>query len=435
MAYKTLQELKIHCESNGYKIGFSDDKEVFSKKKLVGKTVLQNSCAILPMEGNDANEDGSPSGLTERRYLRFAASGAALIWCEAIAVVREGRASPHQLFITPENIESFRALVDNIKKEGLRANGIEPCVIAQLTHSGRYAKPEGILKPIIAARSPLLDEKYSIPAEYPIIQDDELAALEEDYVRGAKLAQRAGFDGVDLKASHGYLLSELLSAFTREGIYGGSYEGRTRFLKNIIKKVRETTGLGFIIASRLSVYDSLPWPYGFGMKADGSSSPDIDEPVRLINEMKKLGVDFIGITMGNPYIYPHISRPYATGAYAPTEEPLVGVSRFLEYTAQVKKAVPEMPVVGAGYSYMGRFGAQAAAHELEAGHVDIMGIGRQAFAYPQFVRDVLDQKEPDAKKLCVACSKCTQIMRSGGPAGCVVRDAEVFMPIYRQYCK
>lgn len=435
MTFKTVRELRDYCRFNGYKIDFSDSKEVFSKKKTVGKTVLQNSCAILPMEGNDANGDGSPSALTQRRYLRFAASGAALIWFEAVSVVREGRASPRQLFLTNESIDSFRALIENIKEEGLRANGFAPCVIAQLTHSGRYAKPEGPPKPVIAAHNPLLDEKYSIPAEYPVIGDDALAALEEDFIRGAKLAQQAGFDGVDLKASHGYLLSELLSAFTREGIYGGSYEGRTRFLKNIIKKVRETVHPDFLVASRLSVYDSLPWPYGFGMKADGSANPEFEEPIRLIQEIRELGVDFIGITMGNPYIYPHVNRPFATGAYTPPEEPLAGVSRFLEYTAQVKQAAPSMPVVGAGFSYLGQFGAQAAAYELETGHMDIMGIGRQAFAYPQFVRDVLDQKEPDAKKLCVACSKCTQIMRSGGPAGCVVRDAEVFMPIYRQYCK
>lgn len=435
MNFKTLPELKTHCEKNGYHIGFSERTECFAEKLKTGRMELNNRFAILPMEGNDANEDGSPSTLTRRRYLRYAESGAALIWFEATAVEREGRASPHQQFLTAANKETFRELVREIREEGFHKNGFTPSVIVQLTHSGRYSKPDGSPRPQIAAHNPILDEKYNIPADYAPIEDSELERLEDDFVAGALLAAEAGFDGVDLKASHGYLLGELLSAHTREGKYGGSYEGRTRFLKNILQKIRRATPPGFIIASRLSVWDAQPWPYGFGMDKSGGMEPDFTEPVRLIRELKELGLDMTGITMGNPYLNPHISRPYEKGAYTPPEDPVCGVSRFLGYTAQVKKMVPEMPVVGAGYSYLRQFGVQTAAYGLENGYIDMMGIGRQAFACPQMIGCVLENKQPDPRKLCVACSKCTQLMRSGGQAGCPVRDPEIYLPIYRQYCK
>lgn len=435
MNFKTLTELKAHCDANGYQINFSENTEVFAEKKKISQTELNNRFAILPMEGNDAGEDGSPSTLTRRRYLRYAQCGAALIWFEAIAVARAGRASPHQLYLTAENKEAFRELIGQIKEEGLHKNGFAPCVIAQLTHSGRYSKPDGSPKPVIAAYNPVLDAKYNIPAGYPPITDGQLRALEEDFVSCAGLAREAGFDGADLKASHGYLLDELLSGYTREGEYGGSYEGRTRFLKNVTQKTRQETSPEFLIASRITVWDAQPYPYGFGMDKNGGMEPDFSEPARLLRELKELGMDLTGPTMGNPYLNPHINRPFDKGAYAPPEDPLFGVSRFLDYTAQIKKMVPEMPVVGAGYSYLRQFGMPAAAYGLENGHIDIMGIGRQAFACPRIISDILEHKKPDSKKLCVTCSKCTQIMRSGGQAGCPVRDPEIYLPIYRQYCK
>ena len=435
MKYKSLPELKAHCEENGYSIGFSENTEVFAQKIKINETEMANRLAILPMEGNDADADGSPSSLTRRRYLRYAESGAALIWFEAVAVAWEGRASAHQQYLTTGNLEMFRQLVRQIKEEGLHKNGFVPCVIVQLTHSGRYSKPDGSPRPVIAVHNPVLDAKYNIPADYAPITDGELEKLEEDFVRSAALAREAGLDGVDLKASHGYLLCELLSGFTREGKYGGSYEGRTRFLKNIVHKVRKATSPDFLIASRITVWDAQPFPYGFGADSGGGSGPDFTEPARLIGELKELGVDLAGPTMGNPYLNPHINRPYDRGAYIPPEDPLFGTARFLDYTARIKKLAHAMPTVGAGYTYLRQYGVQAAAYALENGLIDMMGVGRQAFACPRLISDILENKKPDPGKLCVTCSKCTEIMRSGGQTGCPVRDPEIYLPIYRQYCK
>ena len=433
MNFGTMEEIKNYCETEGYDIGFSKNVEAFHKKKKVNETTLENSIAILPMEGCDAHVSGAPSELTQRRYIRFAKSGAALIWLEAMAVEETGRATPHQLFLNEQTQQSLAALCAMIKQEGKIQNGFEPVVIAQLTHSGRYSKPNGIPAPVKAAHNPWLDEKFNINKTDEPISDISLQALEEKFVQAAIMTKEAGFDGIDIKMCHGYLLNELLSAFTRTGEYGGSYEGRTRFVKNVLAKVRQATRKSFIIGSRINIFDAMPYPYGFGMDKDGSLKSNLSEPIRLVTELKELTADIIGITMGNPYYNPHYNRPFDKGGYISPEPPLKSVERLLVLAKQLKKQTAGMPIVGAGYTYLREFAINAGAYALENGGADLIGFGRQAFAYPEFVSDILNKGSMDSKKVCIACSKCTQIMRNGGPTGCIVRD-NIYRLIYKEYC-
>ena len=99
----------------------------------------------------------------------------------------------------------------------MRQNGFAPVVICQLTHSGRYAKPEGVPAPLIAYNNPLFEKEQPIDKSR-IVSDDKLKRLEEAFGATALLAQEAGFDGADIKCCHRYLLSEMLSAFTRPAI-------------------------------------------------------------------------------------------------------------------------------------------------------------------------------------------------------------------------
>lgn len=117
---------------------------------------------------------------------------------------------------------------------------------------------------MVAQHDPLLDPLVGITGNYPVVTDTYLEALQEKYVQAALLAKEAGFDGVDIKACHRYLVSELLASHTREGKFGGSFENRTRFLLEVIRKIRKATGEKFIIASRFNVFDSHPYPYGWG---------------------------------------------------------------------------------------------------------------------------------------------------------------------------
>ncbi len=398
--------------------------------------VLPNRLACHPMEGSDANPDGTPGPLVVRRYERFAAGGAGLIWFEAVAVVPEGKASSRQLCINEQNVPAFAALVKRIAEVAAETYGKahKPLVLMQLTHSGRFSKPEGKPAPIIACRNPYLDERCKVDDSTTPISDEALEALEGKFVQAALLAKRAGFDGVDIKACHRYLASELLSAHTREGRYGGDFEGRTRFLLNLVDRIREACGPDFLLGSRVNLYDGIPFPYGWGVDPEDAGKLALDEPVRLAGLLYEKGVRLLNATMGTPYYNPHVNRPYDKGGYIPKEHPLIGVARLLEGAAAIRKAVPELAVVGTGYTWLRQLAVPLAAGMVEAGKVSVVGFGRQAFAYPDFADDIRRTGGMVKDKCCITCGKCAEILRAGGTAGCVIRDAGVYAPLYKTFC-
>ena len=427
----SFQEDNLTLQVN---LPFSQSTDVLKLPLQIGAKTVPNRLACQPMEGCDGTADGSPDVLTARRYDRLARGSAGLIWFEATAVLKEGRANPRQLFICEDNLDDFKRQVDAIKTAGIHANGKAPIIIMQATHSGRYSKPDGVQAPLIVYNNPIFEKDKPIDASH-IVTDAYLDHVLEAMVHSAELAEQAGFDGVDLKCCHRYLNSELLSAYERPGRYGGSLENRTRLLRESIRGAKEVCGRDFIITSRLNVYDGFPYPYGFGVAQDGCTAFDPAEPVWLLRQLSKLGVRLLNITMGNPYFNPHVNRPYASGSYEPPENPLEGVARMLNGTALLKKAVPEMKLMCSALSYLGVAAAHVAAAFIEQGGFDLAGFGRTALAYPDFAKDILTDGEMKRDKICLCCSKCTQIMRQpGGTPGCVVRDRDVYLPIYREKC-
>lgn len=393
-----------------------------SRPLTLGRHHLINRIAIQPMEGCDGELDGRPSALTRRRYQRFAAGSAALIWVEATAVVREGRANPHQLMLTEATASDFSDLVKLIRSESK-----EPVyLVLQLTHSGRYSRPIQDPAPRIAAVNPLLDRPGLTPH---VLSDDELTQLIPAYVKSAELAQTVGFDAVDIKACHGYLLNELLGARTRTGRYGGSFENRTRLLLDIVDAVRSAAAID--LAVRLNAYDEVPQPYGWGVRAADHHQPEREELLRLVTELAGRGVRLLNITAGNPYYNPHVNRPFDTGPYRPPTHPLIHLNRMLQAARDVHHQTPDTVVMASGLTWLRHLGGDLAAGLIEAGWADLAGFGRQAFAYPQFSRDLLEEGLQSAK-CCIACGKCSEIMRDGGSSGCVIRDAEIYQPIYRK---
>ena len=393
---------------------------------------IPNRLACQAMEGCDGNADGTPGELTQRRYDRLAKGGSGLIWFEATAVMEEGKANPRQLFITKDNLDAFRRQTDAIREAAVQANGYAPLIVMQATHSGRYSKPQGTPAPLIAYNNPIFEKDTPISADRNVT-DDYLDRVRDALVEGAQLARQAGFDGVDIKACHRYLNSELLSAYDRPGRYGGSLENRTRLLRESVQGAVETCGRDFLVSSRLNVYDGFPHPYGFGVRADGSLDFDPTEPAWLLAQLHRSGVELVNITMGNPYFNPHVNRPFAMGGYDPGEHPLEGVTRMLEGTAALKKLVPEMRILCSALSYLGVAAPHVAAAYVENGGFDLAGFGRTILAYPDFARDILTTGTMDAKKICLCCSKCSQIMRTpGGTPGCVIRDRAVYEPIYKE---
>ncbi len=412
---------------------YTENTTILGTPLTVAHKTLPNRLCCQAMEGCDGTRDGRPDELTIRRYLRFARGGAGLIWFEATAVLPEGRANPRQLSINEDTVDAFKALIESIKETALRECGYEPLVMMQATHSGRYSKPNGTPAPLVAYHHPVFEAQKPL-SDDRILDDDALDRVREALIHGAALAARAGFDGVDIKSCHGYLLCELLSAFTRPGRYGGCYENRTRLYREAIQGAMAVTPSDFIVSSRLGVYDGFAYPYGFGMAENGSLSPDLGEPIRLVRELRKWGVPLLNITMGNPYQNPHVNRPYRKGGYEPPEAPMSGVKRMLDGIACIQQAVPDLPLIASALSYLGADAPYVAAAYIQNGGFAVAGFGRQAFAYPNFARDILKEGRMDSEKCCTTCSLCTAVMRAGGKTGCVVRDAATYAPIYCAFC-
>jgi len=434
--YRDLSELRAEAEALGVDLPVREDAAPLLSAGRLGRRALANRLAVHPMEGCDATAEGAPDALTFRRYERWGAGGAGLIWFEATAVAAEGRANPRQLHLHEGTAGAFAELVRRTRASASSA-GSEPVLILQLTHSGRYSRPRGRPAPVIAHHSAVLDRHSGLPPDYALITDEELDALQGAYVRAAELAAEAGFDGVDVKACHRYLVNELLASHTREGRYGGDYEGRTRFLREVVAKVAGAVGDRLEVVTRLNVYDGIAHPYGWGVaRAASGDAPaaDLDEPVRLIGDLRRARLAAVSVTAGNPYRFSHVNRPAdfaAAGEPEAPEHPLEGVSRLLGLTREVQRAHPELTVVGTGYTWLRQYFPPAASAAVAAGDVTVAGLGRGALAYPDFAADLRRTGRLDPQKVCISCGSCTQIMRDGGRTGCVVRDAAVYGPIYR----
>ena len=145
------------------------------------------------------------------------------------------------------------------------------------------------------------------------------------------------------------------------------------------------------------------------------------------------GLSLIDMTMGSPYFNPHVNRPYSKGGYVPPEHPLRGVERLIGASREIQTAFPELCLIGTGYSYLRQFAPYVAAGALRDGDATLIGFGRMAFAYEGFAHD-MTTGTVDPHKVCIACSKCTEIMRAGGTTGCPIRDQEIYLPIYRETC-
>lgn len=429
--YANKQDFEAQSLALSTDLPISSSTDILKESVTIGTKTIPNRLACQAMEGCDGTREGSPDELTIRRYHRFAAGGAGIIWFEATACTETGRANPRQLWLHEKNTDDFRRILEQIRETAMKENGYAPLIVMQATHSGRYSKPHGTPAPLIAYNNPIFEKDNPIDPSR-ILSDDEIDRIGEQLIHSAALAEEVGFDGVDIKCCHRYLNSELLSAYERDGKYGGSLENRTRLLRESIAGAQSVTSKDFIVSSRLNVYDGFPYPYGFGVKNDGSLDFCPDEPIWLLKELRKLGVELLNVTMGNPYFNPHVNRPFALGAYTPEEHPLTGVARILNGTAELKKAVPELKIISSGLSYLGAVAPNVAAAFIENGCFDFAGFGRTIFAYPDFAKDILRNGELDQKKLCICCSKCTELMRGGTTPGCVVRD-ELYTKLYKDF--
>ncbi|MFV0497415.1 MAG: flavin oxidoreductase/NADH oxidase [Candidatus Fimivivens sp.] len=430
--YRSLQDLRKELARLQVTLPLEENTAVLGKPISFGQVTLPNRLAIAPMEGADSLPDGSPSEMTRRRYLRFAEGGASLLWFEAVAVVPEGRSSPKQLMLNRNTLPAFQKMLEEVRQAGYKKNGYVPYLVMQANHSGRYAKPNGTSEPIIAYHHPVYEAAKPVDSSR-IATDEYLKRLEEQFGEAALLCREAGFDAVDIKSCHGYLFAEFASAFTRKGPYGGSFENRTRLLRNAVNNAQAARTKKFLVTARIGIYDGFAYPYGFGSSTDGSQKPDYTEPVKLIQMLhQEMGMSFLNLTMGNPYQNTHVTRPYDMGKYVPPEHPLEGVARMYEGCHHIKKQFPNLVVSASAPSYLRAFSPALAAGAVVRGCCDFVCFGRLAFAYPNFPNTILQTGGIDEKKCCITCGKCGDLIRAGLPTGCVVWDAQTYLEYYRQ---
>lgn len=447
---RTAEAFRNHIESLDLELGFDETLETGPEAPLARPLMLQNGYVIgnrfcvQPMEGWDGTTSGLPTELTRRRWQRFGRSGAKLIWGgEAAAVMPEGRANPNQLIISGDSVKALARLREALMEAHAEQWSTDDlCIGLQLTHSGRFCRPwsHSKLEPRILYTHPLLNPKFGLSREYPALSDEEIGRIIQAFIRAAALAHSAGFDFVDIKHCHGYLGHEFLSAYDRPGPYGGSFENRTRFLREIVDGVREKAP-GLEIAVRLSAFDfipfqpgvdgvgeAVPWEgsysYAFGGDSTGTGI-DLDEPHRFLDLLSEQGIQLVNITAGSPYYVPHIQRPAMfppSDGYLPPEDPLVGAARLIKVTADLKASHPDLVFVGTGYSYLQEWLPNVAQHVVRKGGADFVGFGRMVLSYPDMPADVLAGRPLQRSRICRTFSDCTSAPRGGMVSGCYRLD-------------
>jgi NADPH2 dehydrogenase len=451
--FRTAEALREHLATTGIPLALDPVLEPpattpFARPFTLGAERVGNRFCILPMEGWDGTPEGDPSDLTRRRWRHFGISGAKLIWGgEAVAVRMDGRANPHQLVLSERNVGAIARLREEMVAAHVERFGSDDGLLLslQLTHSGRFARPRTHERPepLVAYNHPVLDRRF--PAGVQVLSDADLDQIVADFVRAGGLAQKAGFTHVDVKHCHGYLGHELLSAYTRPGRYGGSFENRTRFLREVVAGLRaEAPGLGVMV--RLSCFDTVPWrkgPDGVGQpepvngygSAFGLLAGDLDAALgdarAMLRLLESLDVRWVCLTAGSPYYNPHVQRPALfppLDGYTPPEDPLRGVARHVQATAILKREFPGLAIVGSGYSYLQEYLPHVGQCVLREGGADFVGLGRMVLSYPELPADVLAGRPLRRKAICRTFSDCTTAPRSGLVSGCYPLD-----PYYTDY--
>ena len=454
-SFKTAADFRDHLKEIGVDLEV-DDKILSAPESPLAQSIsyhghkIGNRWCVLPMEGWDCLPNGAPSEYTRRRWMNFATSGAKLLFgCEACAVMKTGKSNTRQLMLTEETFDAIKQLREDMVKAHAEKFGTadDLYIGLQLTHSGRYSHPndDAKLESVTAYEHPLLDERFHCNASN-VVTDEEIPEIIAHYGKAAKLAQKAGFDFVDIKVAHGYLGHEFLSAFTRPGKYGGSFENRTRFFREIVETVKKEAP-GLELGMRFSMFDCLPFEpgpdrvgipmergdvkvgnYAYAFGGDGTGlGYDLTEPIKFLELASSLGVELICTTVCSPYYNPHFQRPAyypVSDGYLPPEEPIIGAARQINALAKVKEHFKDssMLFIGAGYTCLQEYLVNIGQAAVRKNIVDFVGYGRLVLSYPEIVADTLGGNPLNTRRICRTFGDCTTAPRNGLISGCYPLD-------------
>ncbi|MGI9287376.1 MAG: FAD-dependent oxidoreductase [Pseudomonadales bacterium] len=380
----------------------------------IGSLELKNRILMTPMGSNLAEPDGHCGERIQRYYEERAKGGVAMIIVGVGAITWPvGACNPNQVAVSDDTfLPGLTALTSRVHKHGGKA-------AIQLQHAGKVAVQD------IAAGRPMLvpslphankdDMMYALTAdetnafvktytakgakiEYRVATKDDVLKLAQDFASAAERAQRAGFDGVELHAGHGYILSSFLSAASnqRDDEYGGELENRARLLVEVITAVKEKVGKEFPVWCRLDAKEFRT--------AGGITLEDAVQAARMA---EGAGADAV-----------HVSA-YAdpSSGIAFTEAPLVHEpGGYIDFAKVIKKAL-NIPVIA-----VGRIAPEVADKLIAAGDADFVAMGRKLLADPDLPNKLEDNRPQDIRP-CIYCYTCVSQIFINNSVKCAVNPA------------
>lgn len=378
----------------------------------IGSRTAPNRIVYQPTESNNCDDKGSPTEHTMRRYAALARGRPGIIHIESIDVTLRTQARSNRMLILGQNKPGLEKLVARI-----RTINSDSLVIFQLSHAGRLSDP--------AFRPPLY--VYPTAPGSRAMSIAEIEETSEEFVAAARLAWEVGADGVDFKQAHSFIGDDFLHpANRRDDRYGGCWENRTRFFHETYGRMRDRIpDPGFLIGSRITPYEGLPG--AFGSAGPEEVAEDLSEPIAFAKLMEKEGINFINVSAGSAAGNLEMLMP--TAAYPE------GVYRHFSWTRTIKRSV-SIPVIGSGYSRL-KNGDDAlhvadrskadflywAEKNLRDGNTDMVGVGRQSIADPEFARKVIEGRLAEVR-WCITCQECTTLLGANKRVGCTIYDRE-----------
>jgi 2,4-dienoyl-CoA reductase-like NADH-dependent reductase (Old Yellow Enzyme family) len=377
-------------------------KSLFTPCSIGGRSA-PNRLVSQAMEGNDGGPGGSVSERTLNRYRKLAEGKWGIVIVEAISITGESLARKNGLVLNRKNLGGFKNLVSEFKK-------IDPnsLIFFQISHSGYKSGPFSRRTTIC----PGIED-----ADY--LQTEEIDSIKKSFVETVLLAEEAGADGCDFKMCHGYFGAEILRPMnTRDDKWGGSFENRTRFLREGINEIRNRiTNQDFVIGSRLSLYEGIRGGCGtIGPDQIIEDTTEMDQVIQLMNELE---MDYVNVSAGIPGVTSEITRPTKTSRYF--------YLHLARYARHVKELGTSLTVMGSGYTILGKEAAGFADENIKKGYTDFAGFGRMSFSDPLYPNKLQSGKEIN---YCTACSGCTRLMVRQVNDGCILYD-QYYMDLHK----
>ena len=375
---------------------------LLAQKGKIGNVELKNRLVMAPMGDLTANPDGTVSDKTIAYYGARAKGGVGLIITGIVRINNEdGTAGPNQLSLADDSyIPGFKRLVDEIHGHGAK-------VFVQIQHSGRQgvAAYTGLDHVLAPSAIPSAVTKQPTKA----LTKEQIKRLVGQFGDTARRAMEAGADGVEIHGAHGYLINQFLSPFSnkRDDEYGGSFENRMRFLREIIQDVFEKTQRKIAVSVRLSVDEFLA--------EVGIDEPyiNLEEGIRIAKACEAEGVDAINVSCGT-----YESMNFAI-------EPVSFPQNWRKNFIKAVKDSVNIPVIA-----VSKLREPSVIEELlQEGVVDFAALGRPLLADPDFANKAIRGEDESIRK-CISCLFCFEELLKGSHVVCAVNPLTGFEAKY-----